>query len=228
MQVRFGADAVFKAEQGADPTDEDIEALLARGEKRSKEDSERLKASVNSLASFTLGGEEKSLYEYEGQDWKKKGKDEQAWAISLPKRVTKQNYDENEYYRNAIHGKVDARGAPKPPRQLATLDFQFFDLEKLRPLHEAEVRNYEYRKAHYDRRTQPDAAPLDEAEMERVAPPLSKQPPVPSPECPSVLPSVLLSVLPSVLLYATDVYVASLADRPAERPLPPPPFAASC
>jgi len=174
--VRFGADAVFKAEQGADPTDADIDALLARGEERSKRDSERLKSSANSLANFTLSGQEKSLYEYEGTDWKSKSKAGDAWSLSLPKRVTKQNYDEDKYYRNAIHGKTaDGRGAPKPPRNMALLDFQFFDVERLEPLRQKEMRNYEYRKAHYDRRLAPDAGPLDEAEMAKVAPPLTAE-----------------------------------------------------
>ena len=102
--VRFGADAVFNAATDAgDPTEEDIEALLARGEERTRVDNERLQATANSLANFALGGEEKSLYEYEGKDWSEKARGKDAWSLSLPKRVTKQNYDENEYYRNALH-----------------------------------------------------------------------------------------------------------------------------
>ena len=148
------------------------------GEEASRTDSERLKASGNSLANFTLGSEEKSLYEYEGQDYKSKeakGKGKDAWVLSLPKRVTKANYDENAYYRNALDtGKaVDARGAPKPPRQVQLADFQFFNLARLEALRQKEWKNYEYRKAHFERRHVADAGPLDEREMQRVAPPLS-------------------------------------------------------
>ena len=43
----------------------------------------------------------------------KKGKS--AWSLSLPKRVTKQNYDENEYYRNALHGKGEGQSSTGSP-----------------------------------------------------------------------------------------------------------------
>ena len=60
----------------------------------------------SSLANFSLGGEEKSLYEFEGRDMKgASGKD--AWSLSLPKRVTKTNYDENEDYRKAMSNEND-------------------------------------------------------------------------------------------------------------------------
>jgi SWI/SNF-related matrix-associated actin-dependent regulator of chromatin subfamily A member 5 len=174
--VRFGADAVFSS-AGMDPTEEDLDALLARGEEQTRRDTEKLSKQVNNLANFSLGAEEKSLYEYEGKDYGPKGKGDQ-WALSLPKRVTKQNYDENEFYRNALHGK-DAKGAPKPPKPLALSDFQFFDLRRLEELRQVELRNYEYRKAQYDRRYSADAQAKDDAEkdaeMQRVAPPLSEE-----------------------------------------------------
>ena len=87
--------------------------------------------------------------------------------------MTKQNYDENEYYRNAMQAK-EARGAPKPPKQLQLLDFQFSDTERLEELREKEFANYEYRKAWYDRRNAPDAGPYNEEEAQRIAPPLSE------------------------------------------------------
>ena len=186
--VRFGADAVFDASKGAsgkggkggsgladDLTEADLDALLARGEENTRRESEKMQSQANSLANFSLGGEEKSLYEYEGTDWSQKGKHDKAWALSLPKRVTKQNYDENEYYRNALHGK-DAKGAPKPPKPLPVADFQFFDMGRLEELRQVEWRHYEYRKAAYDRRYAPDGSGvLDEAEMQKVAPPLTPE-----------------------------------------------------
>ena len=61
--IRFGADAVFQAEGGAAGlTDADIDALLERGEERTRLDNERLTENATSLASFSLNGEpEKSL-----------------------------------------------------------------------------------------------------------------------------------------------------------------------
>ena len=46
-------------------------------------------------------GEEKNIYDYEGQDWSNVGEEQSSeaaklWTLSLPKRITKQNYDENE------------------------------------------------------------------------------------------------------------------------------------
>jgi len=171
--VRFGAEAVFTSGVG-DPTEADIDALLARGEERTKVDNEKITAQTNNLANFSLGGEEKSLYEFEGRNAKKE-KASSAWALSLPKRVTKQNYDENEYYRKAMsHDK----GAPKPPKPLGVQDFQFFDSIRLEELRQVEMRHYEYRKALYDRRYAPEeereafekglplAPALSEAELE--------------------------------------------------------------
>jgi SWI/SNF-related matrix-associated actin-dependent regulator of chromatin subfamily A member 5 len=175
--IRFGADAVFSA-QGAAPTDEDIDALLARGEERTKKDNERFQAATaNSLASFSLGGEEKSLYEFEGQDYS-----DASWAVSLPKRERRANYDENEYYRNL-------KGVPKPPKQITVSDFQFFNVPRLEELRAKEVKNYEFKKMVWDRRYAGDrelrgsaplneVAPLSAEELEAAeaaAPPLSEE-----------------------------------------------------
>ena len=100
--IRFGADDVFHASNITNPSDEDIEALIARGEERTKRDEARFENTQNSLANFTLDGEEKTLYEFEGQDFSGAGSERKGpWAISLPKRITKQNYDESLYYRDA-------------------------------------------------------------------------------------------------------------------------------
>lgn len=110
--VRFGAEAVFHAGAGSDPTEADIDALLARGEERTAADNSKFKTQTSSLANFSLGGEEKSLYEFEGKDMKGVKDGGAGWSLSLPKRVTKNNYDENDYYRKAMS---NDKGAPKPP-----------------------------------------------------------------------------------------------------------------
>jgi SWI/SNF-related matrix-associated actin-dependent regulator of chromatin subfamily A member 5 len=52
--VRFGADTVFKSE-GSTITDADIDAILAKGEERTKQLSEKLKQNVqHSLSNFSL------------------------------------------------------------------------------------------------------------------------------------------------------------------------------
>ena len=129
----------------------------------------------SSLANFSLGGEEKSLYEFEGRDMKgASGKD--AWSLSLPKRVTKTNYDENEYYRKAMSNE---KGAPKPPKPLGVQDFQFFDAMRLEEIRQVEMRHYEVRKALYDRRYAPDeereAFERQMKEAADAAPPLTAE-----------------------------------------------------
>lgn len=102
------------------------------------------------------------------------GKDA-AWSVSLPKRVTTQNYDENAY-RNALHGKAfkdkvfaavcpcpvhwfrthdcscRRQGAPKPPKQLQVCDFQFFDVARLEELRAQELRHFAHKREVWHRR----------------------------------------------------------------------------
>ena len=79
-----------------------------------------------------VAGEEKSLYEFEGTDYKGYENGMAPFSVSLPKRNQGGvKYDENEYYRSALSGKE--RG-DKGPRMMQTFDFQFFDLEKLEVL----------------------------------------------------------------------------------------------
>eukprot|EP00965_Chrysotila_dentata_P104283 3443785-Pleurochrysis_carterae.AAC.1 len=122
--IRFGADAVFKS-GSAQPSDEDLDALLARGEARTKADNARFERTTNSLANFTLAGEEKSLYDFEDQDYKASRDSARSVPtfVSLPKRIHKQNYDENEYYRNRLSKAAEAK-PQKQPRQQPLPDFQ--------------------------------------------------------------------------------------------------------
>uniref|UniRef100_A0A7S3EZ92 SANT domain-containing protein n=1 Tax=Haptolina ericina TaxID=156174 RepID=A0A7S3EZ92_9EUKA len=146
--IRFGADAVFNSKGGV--TDEDIDVLIARGEERSKADNARFKEHANSLANFSLGGEEKSLYEFEGQDWSGVEAPGVPFAVSLPKRSTgHKTYDENEYYRNALTGGKEKgeRGGPKLPKQFVSFDFQFYDVVNLEVLRAKEIKHYEYKRA---------------------------------------------------------------------------------
>ena len=136
--IRFGADAVFHS-KGCDPSEQDIDAILARGAERTRLDSEKLKSSTMNLANFTLDGAEKSLYDYDGQDWSAGGEAAKAWTLSLPKRVTKQNYDENDYYRSMLSTRGEGR--QKLPKQMQISDFQFFDTERLNHLRQKELRH---------------------------------------------------------------------------------------
>eukprot|EP00744_Colponema_vietnamica_P007114 GILI01010266.1.p1 GENE.GILI01010266.1~~GILI01010266.1.p1 ORF type:complete len:934 (-),score=213.90 GILI01010266.1:87-2684(-) len=64
--VKFGCEEIFKSRM-EDVTDEDIDALLAQGEATMDELQKSAKGSTQaSLASFKLGADESSLYDFEG------------------------------------------------------------------------------------------------------------------------------------------------------------------
>ena len=74
MMVKFGADDVFRSNEST-ITDDDIDAILARGEARTKEDSEKLQRDMaHTLKNFTLDESlsDMSIYMYGGEDWSKK------------------------------------------------------------------------------------------------------------------------------------------------------------
>ena len=60
--IRFGADAIFNGTGVV--RDEDLDALLQRGEARTEEENQKLQQTITSIANFSLAaGDEKSLYE---------------------------------------------------------------------------------------------------------------------------------------------------------------------
>ena len=99
--------------KGGELEEEDIDAIIARGEERTEQDNAKLQDQSNSLANFTLNGEERSLYEFGGQDWS--GGADGALAINLPKRVEKKNYNEADM----AHQRQER--APKMPRHLQVM-----------------------------------------------------------------------------------------------------------
>eukprot|EP00967_Tisochrysis_lutea_P064284 scaffold83210_cov27-Tisochrysis_lutea.AAC.2 len=173
--IRFGADAVFSA-KGKEPTDEDIEQLLARGEERTRADAESLRQTTNNLANFKLDGQERSLYEYEGQDWSAGSAAAEQWCLSLPKRITKQNYDENEYYKNIAR----ERGGMRMPKQTQIHDFQFFNSKRLGRLRDKEVAHWQWKQDRILSRRAKEEAEEDEETLlaraiEAGSPPLTPE-----------------------------------------------------
>jgi len=175
--IRFGADAVFHSKDTSSVSEQDIDALIARGEERTNADNAKFQQTNNNLANFALGGEEKSLYEYEGQDYKgvEGGSSNAPFSISLPKRTQgNKTYDENEYYRNALTGGKDRgeKGVGRMPKQLQSYDFQFFDTVQLEVLRAKELKHYEYKRAMAQRKDSTDneeipvVEPLNEEEEE--------------------------------------------------------------
>lgn len=65
----------------------------------------------SSLRSFTLDTEEKSVYQFEGEDYREKQKNIGMHWIEPPKRERKANYAVDAYFREALRV-----SEPKAPR----------------------------------------------------------------------------------------------------------------
>jgi SWI/SNF-related matrix-associated actin-dependent regulator of chromatin subfamily A member 5 len=64
--IRYGANAIFDAKDAKDITDEDIDAILAHGEEKTREMEQRFKANHKQLEEWALGEEsQKSIFSFE-------------------------------------------------------------------------------------------------------------------------------------------------------------------
>merc|ERR1711953_767597 len=129
--IRHGASFIFSTKDG-DITDIDIDSLLEAGEKKTQEQKSKLEElGEGSLRNFTLDTkEDKSLYNFEGEDFREKQRDEigMAW-IAPPKRERKANYAVDAYFKEALRtgsNEPKAHKAPRPPKQPIVQDFQFY------------------------------------------------------------------------------------------------------
>merc|ERR550532_525684 len=128
--IRHGASHIFSSKEG-ELTDVDIDKLLETGERRTAEQQEKLAAlGESSLRTFTIDNvEEKSVYAFEGEDFRDKTKDIGLNWIAPPKRERKANYAVDAYFREALRtgsNEPKAHKAPRPPKQPIVQDFQFF------------------------------------------------------------------------------------------------------
>ena len=147
QMVKFGADQIISGKKGT-YTDEDIDALIAKGEKRTDEIQASLKKDAqHNLASFTLlgdldGKEEKGIFEFAGENYRDKRKDD-ALFIDMGTRERKRaKYDVNEYFRDAMNTgetsgmkahAADAK-AKKKRKGPHMQDFQLYDRDRLEEL----------------------------------------------------------------------------------------------
>lgn len=137
--VRFGADEIFNA-RGSMITDDDIDAILAKGEERTEAMKSKIAADVqHNLANFSLTGEGNvsSLYEFEGESFAKDTNSGQilpSTFIALPQRERKSNYNEDEYYRQQA-GLSKPKKAKKPGSDTIKVpvvhDYQFFQHDRM-------------------------------------------------------------------------------------------------
>uniref|UniRef100_A0A8C4N542 SNF2 related chromatin remodeling ATPase 1 n=1 Tax=Eptatretus burgeri TaxID=7764 RepID=A0A8C4N542_EPTBU len=141
QMIRHGATHVF-ASRESEITDEDIDVLLERGEKRTAEMNERLSSlGESSLRNFTVESD-CSVYKFEGEDYREKHKLSLTEWIEPPKRERKANYAVDAYFREALRvSEPKAPKAPRPPKQPNIQDFQFFP-PRLFELLEKEILHY--------------------------------------------------------------------------------------
>ena len=147
--VRFGADQILSGTEGT-YTDEDIDALIARGEERTSEMQAKLQTNAqHNLANFSLIADDdtgRDTFSFDGKNYRdadKKGGN----FINLPQRQRKRNYDVNEYFRETMNTggqssgmKAHAADAASKKRKKgpALHDFQLFDRERLNAVAEKE------------------------------------------------------------------------------------------
>lgn len=166
--IQFGAQDVLKkrgaansGDNSADGTpgasgdgisnDDDIDAILERGENKTKQLVTRYeKLGLDDLQKFTTEG---SAYEWNGKDFNKINNEKQAspfqW-ISLAKRERKENYSIDGYYKDAMHSNgggantrklEDKSSLPKGPKQLNIYDHQFYP-QRLSDIQDKELAYY--------------------------------------------------------------------------------------
>jgi len=149
--IQHGAETVFStkgatgaaAESGAGMSDEDIEAILANGESRTKELNSRYeKLGIEDLQKFST----ESAYAWNGENFAAKKKDIGVNWINPSKRERKeQTYSIDKYYRQAMYGnsgnKEQKPKAPRAPKQIHIQDYQFFP-PALRDLQDRETAFY--------------------------------------------------------------------------------------
>lgn len=140
--IRHGANHIF-ASKDSDITDEDIDAILKRGEEKTEEIKQKLeKLGESSLRNFTLDTPDCSVYKFEGEDYREKQKLAALHWIEPPKRERKANYAVDAYFREALRvSEPRAPKAPRPPKQPNVQDFQFFP-PRLFELLDKEIYNY--------------------------------------------------------------------------------------
>ena len=136
--VRFGADQILSG-KGGTYTDEDIDALIARGEERTNAMQAQLETDAkHSLADFTLlaDNDESGVFSFDGKNYKEADKP-MGNFINLPQRQRKRNYDLSSSGRgeSALTKAHAADAAAKKRRKGPALhDFQLFDTARLQAL----------------------------------------------------------------------------------------------
>lgn len=142
--IQHGAEKVFEApangKSGSNLSDDDIDAILARGEERTAQLNAKYEQfNLDDLQKFSS----ESAYEWNGQTFVGKKKDiGMNWIHPAKRERKEQSYSMDKYYRNALMtstAKADTKPkVPRAPKQQAMHDYQFFD-EKLAGIQDKET-----------------------------------------------------------------------------------------
>ena len=132
--VRFGADEILNG-KGGRYTDEDIDALIARGEERTLEMEAKLQTDAkHNLANFSSLADDdtgRDTFSFDGKNYRESDKSTGNF-INLPQRQRKRNYDLSAVVEaNTLKTHAAEAAAKKKRKGPALHDFQLFDLEKL-------------------------------------------------------------------------------------------------
>ena len=140
--VRFGADQIFRSKD-ATLTDDDIDAILARGEEKTKSMSDKIQRDMShSLSNFSLSDTWQSSFT--AGDSKEGGAAAAAPKmafIDLPQRERKKNYDIDAAYQ-AMMGTAPSGRRKGTPHRLAKpppmADHQFYNRQRITELYDKE------------------------------------------------------------------------------------------
>lgn len=149
--VRFGADQILSG-KGGTYSDEDIDALIAKGEEKTSAIQAKLQTDAkHNLADFKLLADtdySKDTFTFDGKNYRGDSSKSAGLMINLPQRQRKRNYDVNEYFRDALNNagasteqmKAHAAeaAAKKRKKSPAFHDFQLFNRVRLNVIAEKE------------------------------------------------------------------------------------------
>lgn len=159
--IQYGAKDVFDKKSTTISVEDDIDQILQKGDKKTKELNAKYEAlGLDDLQKFN-GIENQSAYEWNGENFQKKSADKMVEWINPSRRERRreqQTYSVDDYYKEIIGGaqksaqKASVKStpqpkAPRPPKIVHGQDFQFFPKE-LDTLQEMEQLSFK-RKVNY-------------------------------------------------------------------------------
>ncbi|KIM38257.1 hypothetical protein M413DRAFT_447993 [Hebeloma cylindrosporum] len=138
--ITHGAEKIINATEDSLVINEDIDAIIARGEERTIELNSKYEGlNLEDLNNFKSDA---SVQQWEGEDFRTGKKALNFNLLSLSKRERKSNYSVDNYFKDTLRAgpsKMDkAPKMPRAPKQIAIQDFQFFPPE-LAELQEREL-----------------------------------------------------------------------------------------